>query len=89
MALVYRIWSRCRNRRSDRRARPADDRLYITTLAAGIAGALVGGLIGQAVLGHKVRFGWDWQPFALAVIGSIVLLFALEALTGRRRRPWG
>jgi uncharacterized membrane protein YeaQ/YmgE (transglycosylase-associated protein family) len=50
----------------------------------GIVGALIGGLIGQVVLGHKVRFGFDAGPFALAVIGAIVLLLALEAVSGRR-----
>jgi hypothetical protein len=40
------------------------------------------------VLGDKVRFGWDAKPFALAVIGSIVLLLVLEALAGRRRGPF-
>ncbi len=61
----------------------------IATLAVGIVGALIGGLIGQVVLGHKVHFGWDAKPFALAVVGSIVLLLVLEALGGRRRRrPW-
>jgi uncharacterized membrane protein YeaQ/YmgE (transglycosylase-associated protein family) len=56
----------------------------LATIAVGIVGALIGGLVGQIVLGHKVRFGWDAKPFALAVAGSIVLLLALEALAGRR-----
>ncbi len=45
---------------------------------------MIGGLIGQVVLGHKTRFGFDAGPFALAVAGAIVLLLALEALAGRR-----
>ena len=56
------------------------------TIAVGIVGALIGGVIGQVVLGHKVRFGWDAKPFALAVVGSIVLVLALEALAGRGGR---
>ena len=58
----------------------------LSTIAVGIVGALIGGLIGQVVLGHKVHFGWDAKPFLLAVVGSVVLLLALEALAGRRRR---
>jgi len=27
-----------------------------------------------------VRFGWDVEPFLLAVVGAIVLLLALRAL---------
>lgn len=58
----------------------------LPTLAVGLVGALVGGLIGDVVLGHKVHFGWDLGPFLLAVLGAVVLLLALEKLGGRRRR---
>ena len=57
----------------------------LATVAVGIAGALIGGLIGEVVLGEEVRFRWDLGPFLLAVAGSVVLLLALEALSGRRR----
>lgn len=56
------------------------------TLAVGVVGALIGGLIGQVVLDREVRFAFDVGPFLLAVLGSIVLLLALEALGGRGRR---
>jgi uncharacterized membrane protein YeaQ/YmgE (transglycosylase-associated protein family) len=52
----------------------------------GLVGAFLGGLIGNVVLGHKVHFGWHVGPFLLAVAGAIVLLLALDALAGRRRR---
>jgi uncharacterized membrane protein YeaQ/YmgE (transglycosylase-associated protein family) len=55
----------------------------LPTLAVGLVGALIGGFIGQVVLGHKVRFGFDAGPFALAVIGAIVLLLALQAVSRR------
>jgi uncharacterized membrane protein YeaQ/YmgE (transglycosylase-associated protein family) len=57
----------------------------LPTLAVGLVGALLGGLIGNVVLGHKVHFGWDLGPFLLAVVGAVVLLLALEALAGKRR----
>jgi len=62
----------------------------LPTIAVGIVGAFVGGLIGDAVLGHRVRPGWHLGPFLLSVAGAVVLLLALEALAGRRRfrRPW-
>ncbi len=53
------------------------------TLAVGVIGALIGGLLGEALFGHKVAFSWALGPFALAVAGSILLLLALNAL--RRR----
>jgi uncharacterized membrane protein YeaQ/YmgE (transglycosylase-associated protein family) len=58
----------------------------LPTLAVGLVGALLGGVIGDVVLGHKVHFGWDLGPFLLAVVGAVVLLLALEALAGRRKR---
>jgi uncharacterized membrane protein YeaQ/YmgE (transglycosylase-associated protein family) len=62
----------------------------LPTVAVGIAGAFLGGLIGDVILGHKVRLGWHLGPFLLSVIGAVVLLLLLEALSGRRgsRRPW-
>ena len=62
----------------------------LPTLAVGVVGAFIGGLIGQVVLGHKVHFGWSWGPFLLAVVGAVVLLLLLEAVQGKRRfrRPW-
>ena len=56
------------------------------TLAVGLVGALIGGLVGQVVLGHDVRFGFDLGPFLLAVAGAVVLLLGLEAISARGRR---
>jgi len=58
----------------------------LPTLAVGVVGAFIGGLIGDLVFGHEVRPAWDLGPFLLAVAGSVVLLLALQALAGRRRR---
>ena len=58
----------------------------IATIAVGIAGAFIGGLIGSIVLGHDVHFGWDLGPFLLAVVGAVILLLVLEALSGRGDR---
>ena len=57
----------------------------LATVAVGIMGALIGGLVGEAVLDREIRFAWDLGPFLLAVAGSVVLLLGLEALRGRRR----
>jgi uncharacterized membrane protein YeaQ/YmgE (transglycosylase-associated protein family) len=62
----------------------------LPTLAVGVVGALLGGVIGNVVLGHKVHFGWHLGPFLLAVVGAVVLLLLLETIAGKRRvrRPW-
>jgi uncharacterized membrane protein YeaQ/YmgE (transglycosylase-associated protein family) len=53
----------------------------LATIAVGIVGALIGGLM----FGEEVRFRWDLGPFLLAVASSVILLLALEAISGRRR----
>ena len=58
----------------------------LPTVAVGVVGAFLGGLIGQVVLGHNVHARWSLGPFLLSVLGAVVLLLALEALAGRRRR---
>jgi uncharacterized membrane protein YeaQ/YmgE (transglycosylase-associated protein family) len=62
----------------------------LPTIAVGVLGALLGGVIGNVVLGHKVHFGWHLGPFLLAVVGAVALLLLLEAIAGKRRvrRPW-
>jgi uncharacterized membrane protein YeaQ/YmgE (transglycosylase-associated protein family) len=57
----------------------------LATMAVGVVGSLIGGLIGQVALGHKVHASWSLGPFLLAVVGAVVLLLALEAIAGRRR----
>ena len=52
----------------------------LATIAVGIVGAL----IGDVVFDEEVRFRWDLGPFLLAVAGSVILLLALEAISGRR-----
>ena len=62
----------------------------LPTIAVGVLGALLGGVIGNVVLGHKVHFGWHLGPFLIAVVGAVALLLILETIAGRRsiRRPW-
>jgi uncharacterized membrane protein YeaQ/YmgE (transglycosylase-associated protein family) len=62
----------------------------LPTIAVGIVGAFIGGVVGNVVLGHKVHFGWHLGPFLLAVVGAVLLLLVLETLQGRRRvrKPW-
>ncbi len=53
------------------------------TLAVGVLGALLGGLVGEAVFDEEISFGWDLKPFLLSVAGAVVLLVGLNALRNR------
>lgn len=46
----------------------------IITILIGIAGAFIGGFIGS-FLGMGDVSGFDFRSFAIAVVGSIILLF--------------
>ena len=60
----------------------------IATLAIGVVGALVGGLVAEAVFDEEVDLGFDLKSLAIATVFAIVLLLVLEAAAGRRRaRP--
>ncbi len=56
----------------------------ITTIAIGIAGAVLGGLGGSVIFDHHVDWHFGLGPFALAVLGSVILLLFLQAVRGRR-----
>src|SRR5262245_62217281 len=59
---------------------------FIVTVLLGVAGALLGGFIGRTA-------GWyrDGDPvsFAMAVVGSIVLLVLYRMVVKRPRGVWG
>jgi uncharacterized membrane protein YeaQ/YmgE (transglycosylase-associated protein family) len=54
----------------------------IITILLGIAGSVVGGLIGTHFHWGKVR-GFDLRSFGLAVLGSLVLLVIYRVIAGR------
>lgn len=56
----------------------------LVTMAIGIVGALIGGLIGRTLIGRTVT-GFDLVSLALAVVGSVILLALYRAIAGRRR----
>jgi uncharacterized membrane protein YeaQ/YmgE (transglycosylase-associated protein family) len=55
------------------------------TLAVGVVGALIGGLVAEAVFDEEIDFAFDLKSLAIATVFAIVLLLALQALGGRRR----
>lgn len=52
----------------------------LTNIVVGILGAFVGGFIYSAVTRKQVFLTWSLDSFAIAVIGSIVLLVVLRAI---------
>lgn len=55
----------------------------IVTILIGIAGALIGGFIAQALgIGRGIE-GFDLGSFAIAVLGAILLLAIYRAVRGR------
>jgi uncharacterized membrane protein YeaQ/YmgE (transglycosylase-associated protein family) len=57
----------------------------LATLAVGVVGALVGGLVAEAVFDEEIDFAFDLKSLAIATVFSVVLLLALQAMGGRRR----
>jgi uncharacterized membrane protein YeaQ/YmgE (transglycosylase-associated protein family) len=58
----------------------------IATLAVGVAGALIGGFVAEAVFDEEIDFAFDLKSLAIATVFAIVLLLLLQAATGSRRR---
>ena len=55
----------------------------IVTILIGIAGAVVGGMIGTQ-LGFGSVSGFDFRSFLVAIGGAMLLLFGYRMLKGRR-----
>jgi uncharacterized membrane protein YeaQ/YmgE (transglycosylase-associated protein family) len=55
---------------------------FVVTTLVGIAGALIGGFVGQSL-----GFYREGEPagFIMAVVGSILLLFLYRVVIGKRR----
>lgn len=56
---------------------------WITSILIGIAGSLLGGLVGRALGFYEA--GERTGGFIMSLLGAIVLVFAYQALMRRRR----
>jgi uncharacterized membrane protein YeaQ/YmgE (transglycosylase-associated protein family) len=62
---------------------------WVITIVLGIAGAVLGGWIGRALWGSTGVNDWSLGSFALAIVGSIILLGIYRLIVGRRRPGGG
>lgn len=58
----------------------------LVTIAIGITGSLIGGLIGTSVLGFGRVDGFTLRSLGIAILGAIVLLALYRLLVSRRQR---
>jgi uncharacterized membrane protein YeaQ/YmgE (transglycosylase-associated protein family) len=62
----------------------ADQQGCLTNVVVGIAGAAIGGTIYKLITGDHWDFDfWDFGSFAVAVLGSLLLLIVLNAISRR------
>ena len=57
---------------------------WIATLILGIAGAVVGGWLGNLVFHVGLGSFWDLKTWILSIVGSLVVLFAYGLITGKK-----
>ena len=56
----------------------------ILTMLLGVAGALLGGLLGSAIFGVGLKEFWSIQTWLVAIIGSVIVLAIYRVIAGRR-----
>lgn len=56
----------------------------LITMAIGILGALLGGVIGSAIFGGGLGTFFDLRTWLLALLGSVILLAGYRMVTGRQ-----
>jgi uncharacterized membrane protein YeaQ/YmgE (transglycosylase-associated protein family) len=58
----------------------------LITIAIGILGAMLGGLIGTRMFGFGTVTGFNTRSLLIAILGAIVLLLLYRLLVGGERR---
>ncbi|MBA3579037.1 MAG: GlsB/YeaQ/YmgE family stress response membrane protein [Gemmatimonadaceae bacterium] len=59
---------------------------FIVTALIGIVGAVIGGFLGNTLLGRDLS-GFSLWSLVLAVVGALILLWVYRMTTGRKRVP--
>lgn len=58
---------------------------WLGTILLGIVGAVVGGLLGNAIFGVGLENFWSIQTWVIAFLGTVLVLVIYGALTGRKK----
>lgn len=53
-------------------------------IALGIVGAIVGGVLSSTLFGRGVTGAFDPVSLIIAIVGSVIVLWAYHAVTGKR-----
>ena len=65
---------------------PGDERYgWIGGLIAGIVGAALGGFLFGALTGEDYTTGINIPTLVAAIVGAIIVVFAFQMVTGRRK----
>lgn len=64
------------------------DNGLLMNLLIGIVGSIIGSFVSRLVLGYDDSYlAFDWSAIIWSIIGAVILLAIVNALTGRRHRP--
>ncbi len=58
---------------------------WVATLVLGVVGALLGGWLGGLIFGLNLENFWSFQSWAIAILGSLLVLFIWGLITGKKR----
>lgn len=61
-----------------------DSGSWASNLILGVAGAIVGGWLGQLIFNVGIGGFFDFRTWALAIVGAVVVSFVWGLLTGKK-----
>lgn len=60
----------------------------LTNLLIGIVGSFIGSFVSRMVMGYDDSYlAFDWSAFVWSLIGAVILLAIVNAVSGRKHTP--
>lgn len=60
----------------------------LTNLLIGIVGSFIGSFVSRMVMGYDDSYlAFDWSAFVWSLIGAVILLAIVGAISGRKHTP--